>query len=69
MTNPAPRLSALHTDLDALTERIGAIARELDHEPTDRAAVDLFETERALITATRRLTAARRQLDALGGPG
>lgn len=66
MTNPVPQLSALHTDLDALRERIATLARDLDREPTDRAAVDLFETERALTTATRRLTAARRELERLG---
>lgn len=65
VTNPAPRLSALHTDLDSLRERIATLARELDHEPTDRAAVDLYETERALVAASRRLMAARRELERL----
>lgn len=63
MTDATPQLSALQTDLDMLRERIATIARDLDREPTDRAAVDLYETERALMTATRRLTAARRELD------
>ncbi len=62
MTSASPRLSALATDLDDLTRRIADLAHELDHEPTDRAAVDLYETERALRSASRRLAAAQREL-------
>ncbi|HET8931033.1 MAG TPA: hypothetical protein VFN21_10290 [Acidimicrobiales bacterium] len=62
MSTPDPELSAIATNLDELRRRIEAMARELDREPTDRVAADLFETERALRAASRRLDAARRQL-------
>lgn len=52
----------MSTDLEELTGRIAALARDLDHEPTDRIANDLYETERALRAAARRLDAARRNL-------
>ena len=62
MAQVDPALSALATDLNEMTRRIGALAHDLDHEPTDRVAASLYETERALRTASRRLDAARRQL-------
>lgn len=55
-------LSALATSLEEMARRLDTLAHELDHEPTDRAAAELYETERALRTATRRLSSARRQL-------
>ena len=60
MTAIDPELSALATNLDEVRVRIEALAGELDREPTDRIAAELFETERALRTAVRRLAAARR---------
>lgn len=62
MPTPEPELSAIATNLDEMRRRIEAIARELDREPTDRVAAELYETERALRAASRRLDAARRQL-------
>ena len=59
----AAELSALASSLDELTQRIGALAKALDHEPTDRAAVDLYETERSLRTASRRLSRGRQALE------
>jgi hypothetical protein len=61
MSTPDPELSAIATNLDELRRRIAAMARDLVREPTDRAAAVLFETERALRAASRRLDAARRQ--------
>jgi hypothetical protein len=59
----AAELSALASSLDELTQRIGALAKVLDQEPTDRAAIDLYETVRSLRTASRRLARGRRELE------
>lgn len=66
MVNADPELSAIATNLDEVRARIDALALSLDREPTDRVAAELFETERALRSASRRLAAARRQLGHLG---
>ena len=60
--SPTAELSALASSLDDLTQRIGTLAQSLDQEPTDRAAIDLYETERSLRTASRRLESAQREL-------
>jgi hypothetical protein len=57
-------MSALATTLDELTTRVTALAQRLDHGPTEGVAVDLFEVERSLRTATRRLQRARRNAPA-----
>lgn len=55
-------LSSAETTLDDLIDRITAIA-ERRHEDRDAAvAADLFEVERSLRLARRRLVAARRRL-------
>lgn len=60
--NPAAELSAIASGLTELHSRIGVLARDLDQESTQRAAIDLFEVERALRTASRRLERARQAL-------
>jgi hypothetical protein len=62
MVHADPELSALSTNLGEIRHRIDALAHQLDREPTDRAAAELYETERALRSAIRRLETARRQL-------
>ena len=63
--SPAAELSALASSLDDLHARIGSLAHQLDQEPTQRAAIDLFEVERSLRTARRRM---ERALMALKSP-
>jgi len=53
--SPAAEMSALATTLDELTARVTALAQRLDRGPTEAVAIDLFEVERSLRTATRRL--------------
>lgn len=60
--SPSAELSALASGLDDLTNRIAAMAQSLDEEPTARVAVDLFETERSLRIAARRIERAQREL-------
>ncbi len=62
VTQHEPQLSALSTDLDDLIRRVSTIAYDLDHESTQRASAILFETERSLRGAARRLEAARKDL-------
>ena len=62
MPSPDAELSALASSLDDLNSRIASLARQLDREPTGRAAIDLFEVERSLRIACRRMEQARRQL-------
>jgi hypothetical protein len=62
--SPAAEMSALATTLDELTARVTALAQRLDHEPTEAVAIDLFEVERSLRSATRRLERARRNAPA-----
>ena len=59
-TNPlGAELSALTTALDELTSRVAAIAEPLVGTVDDALASDLFEVERALREAVRRLAHAR----------
>jgi len=62
--SPAAEMSALATTLDELTARVTALAQRLDRGPTEGVAIDLFEVERSLRTATRRLQRARRNVPA-----
>ena len=51
----APQLSSVATSLDELTERVTAIADELAGTERGDVAATLYEVERALLTASRRL--------------
>jgi len=62
-TREAAELSSLATALDELTHRITAIAESLAGTPGDDVATGLFDVERALGAARRRLT---HLVDALG---
>ncbi len=53
----AAHLSSLSTALDELTERVTALADELSGSPRDDVAADLYEVERNLQAAARRLRA------------
>ena len=56
-SSPAPELSSITTALSDLTRRVTAIAER--SQGTDwTGVVDLFDVERALIDATRRLSSA-----------
>jgi hypothetical protein len=55
-------LSSLTTVLDDLTARIAALAEPLADGKDDALATDLFEVERALREAGRRLAQARRRV-------
>jgi len=56
-------LSSLRTQLDDLAGRVEAIAERYQGTPDSAVAVDLFEAERALVTAGR---VVGRALTALG---
>jgi hypothetical protein len=51
----APQLSSVSTALTELTARLGALAEELSADHRDDVAGALFEIERSLATAGRRL--------------
>ena len=55
----AAELSSLTTALDELTSRVAAIAEPLAGTDADLLANDLFEVERSLREAVRRLAHAR----------
>lgn len=54
-------LSSLATSLDELTQQVTAAADAMDRDEGDLAA-DLYEVERSLRTARRRLDAVLRRL-------
>jgi hypothetical protein len=54
-------LSSLATALDEQTLRIATLAESLAGTPDDQLAGDLFEVERSLREAVRRLERARRR--------
>ena len=54
MSAPA-ELSSMTTALEELSQRIAAIAGEYRDARRDDLAGELFEVERSLVTATRRL--------------
>jgi hypothetical protein len=62
MADPDAVLSSIATSVDELMARVVALAQTLDHEPTAAAAADLFEAERALRNAGRRVARARGRL-------
>jgi hypothetical protein len=51
----AAHLSSLSTALDELTERITALADDFQGAPREDVAADLYEVERNLLAAARRL--------------
>lgn len=55
MSLDAAQLSSLTTALDELTERITVLADQLQTSPRQDVAADLFEVERNLRAASRRL--------------
>jgi hypothetical protein len=55
MSVPAAELSSLATALDDLTNRVTTIADSLSGSARDDVAVELYEVERALDGARRRL--------------
>jgi hypothetical protein len=55
MDAPTAELSSLATGLDELTARLSAIADRLNGTEHDLMAHELFEVERALAAAQRRL--------------
>lgn len=63
MSTSAAELSSLAAQLTDLIGRVARAAESLSGDGAAEAAADLFEVERALATAARRLEAARRTLD------
>ena len=51
----AAHLSSLSTALDELTARITALADDFQSTPREDVAADLYEVERNLLAAARRL--------------
>lgn len=56
MAQPPAELSSISTALDELSERIAKIADEMSRSGQNDIAHELFEVERALTPAQRRLT-------------
>jgi Mg2+ and Co2+ transporter CorA len=52
-----PQLSSLSTALGELTQRITTLADDYQESPREDVAADLYEVERHLNAASRRLTA------------
>ena len=63
MDNDRADLSSIATQLDELSRRVAAAGERLHRDPTEDAAVSLFEVERALRTAMRSLQRALSQLE------
>ena len=61
MTGHQAQLASLSTALDELTERVTATADEVKAED-EELALDLYEVERSLRTAGRRLASVVRRL-------
>ena len=62
MSSDRADLSSIATQLREMNERVAAAAERLHRDPTEDAAVSLFEVERALRTAMRSLERAISQL-------
>jgi hypothetical protein len=56
------QISSLSTSLDELTARVTALADGYQGSPREDVAADLYEVERNLKTAGRRLRALRQRL-------
>jgi hypothetical protein len=63
MDNNRADLSSIATQLSEMTQRVAAAGERLHRDPTEDAAVSLFEVERALRTAMRSLERALSQLE------
>ena len=57
-SSPGPELSSITTALSDITRRVTAIAERSEGSELDWLASTLFDVERALIDATRRLSSA-----------
>ncbi|MEA2827040.1 MAG: hypothetical protein QOG43_1479 [Actinomycetota bacterium] len=57
-SSPGPELSSITTALGDITRRVTAIAERSQGSDLDWLASTLFDVERALIDATRRLSSA-----------
>lgn len=55
MADPRAELSSVTTSLDELTRRVATIAESAADDDTDPLAVELYEVERTLQGAHRRL--------------
>lgn len=55
MADPRAELSSVTTSLDELTRRLAGIADATSADETDSLAIELYEVERALQGAHRRL--------------
>jgi len=62
MHDALPELSTIATTLDELVDRVTATAERLHAEGEETTASDLFDVERALRAAQRRLVGTVRQL-------
>jgi hypothetical protein len=62
MESDRAELSALATTLDDLTRRITAVADRFAGTPRADVADDLYEVERSLLTASRKLDRVERSL-------
>ena len=60
--NREAQLSSVTTSLDDLVERVSRVAEEVHAAGDESLAYDLFEVERSLRTAHRRLVAATRRM-------
>ncbi|MDP9420971.1 MAG: hypothetical protein M3P53_12650 [Actinomycetota bacterium] len=65
----AAQLSSVATALAELTSRLSTIADSLARTANDELANGLFEVERSLTTAGRRLDKVVDELGAIEGPG
>jgi hypothetical protein len=63
MDNSRAGLSSIATQLGEMTQRVAAAGERLHRDPTEDAALSLFEVERALRTAMRSLERAISQLE------
>ena len=57
-SSPGPELSSITTALSDITRRVTAIAERSQGSDLDWLSSTLFDVERALIDATRRLSSA-----------
>ena len=57
-SSPGPELSSITTALGEITRRVTAIAERSQGSDLDWLSSTLFDVERALIDATRRLSSA-----------
>jgi hypothetical protein len=63
MSTEHAELSSAATALEELTDRLGAVAGRFVGTPKEQIATDLYEVERALRTASRRLAKVVRSVE------